>query len=665
VSSLYNLLPFNLAGKGMIVIIGAGPAGLYTAIKFWQAGVREFVVFDPRAGGYTRPGHLDKKIIDKIEINLGLSVHRKPTEHIKDAERHLYAETQRLGINIQQKTFASLHKEMGNSGIIVENRDGSQEFIKTDYVFDCTGSKRAVVHQANRQLDDCSLKISQIAEAPFPHHFLAYIKMSDADIKSVNGDRAHATPFPDNIPPLAFARAMLKLREFGWNTLLPPRCYAMPFGKGKACLYLHAPADLPIARQNEWLQSVLDCYATDIHFEELPPSKTYRSKPRFMAFTVKLNELEDVAHFEPGVPTIIPLGDAQIDAEYTKGHGISDGIDRINALFTSMRIKEGRVISFNAKLYKEQLKEPLNAHRMAILSEVKKQRGLIKDGPSFIKTRLINALKETAGEQDIVQFSTFLKEIETKEQFIERYENFQKNFGSIYQIKYMLQCLDEQIMTFQTLQSFLFKAITELSAYSGTERQLAIDLLLELSNEWISLGHFAEAREKRPLAIRAYRNAQDIYNLTPVKEFHLIGKLKLFMSLGKLYLAEGHVLECIDILRNAVILAHTDMYAAPLQHKSILLLLSALYRAGTHAKVTKDYDKAINFFKKAQLIVKQYGSTLVPEDLQGVLQMMSKLALTIKPLLDSKFGKFFKTVPIEKQPSTPQISDGIVLGSSL
>lgn len=649
----------------MIVIIGAGPAGLYTAIKFWQAGVRELVVFDPRAGVYTRPGHLDKKVIDKIETNLGLSFHRNPTEHIKDAERHLYTEAQRLGINIQQKTFLSLHKEMGNSGIVVENRDGSQEFIKTNYVFDCTGSKRVVVHQANSQLDDSSLKIHQIAEAPFPHHFLAYIKMSEADIERINGDRPPATPFPYDIPPLAFARAMLKLREFGWNTPLPPRCYAMPFGKGKACLYLHAPADLPVERQNEWLQSVLDCYATDVHFEHLPPSKTYRSKPRFMTFTVKLNEIEDVAHFEPGVPTIIPLGDAQIDAEYTKGHGIADGVDRINALFDCMRIKEGRVMFFNANLYKEQLKEPLRAHRMAILSEVKKQKEFIKDGPKFIKAQLIKALEETEDEQDIVQFSTLLNEIETREQFIDGYAKLQKSFGAICQIKYTLPRLDDQVIAFQTLQSVLFKTITDLSAYFETDRQLAIGLLLELSNEWMSLGQFAAEHRNRSLAIKAYRCVQDICNLIPVEEHHPIRKLTLLTDLGKLYLAEGHVREAIDVSRSAVILAHTDMYTPLLQQKSILLLLSALYRAGTDAQDTKDYDNAISLFKEAQHIVKKYGNTLVPRDLQGVLQMMSKLALTIKPLLDSEFGKFFKTAPIEKQPSNPAMSDGIVLGSSL
>ena len=39
----------------MYVIIGAGPAGLYAAIKLRLAGIRDLVIYDPRAGNYTRP----------------------------------------------------------------------------------------------------------------------------------------------------------------------------------------------------------------------------------------------------------------------------------------------------------------------------------------------------------------------------------------------------------------------------------------------------------------------------------------------------------------------------------------------------------------------------------------------------------------------------------
>ena len=42
----------------MRAIVGAGPAGLYLGIKLHQLGVRDVVIYDPRAGKYTRAGHI-------------------------------------------------------------------------------------------------------------------------------------------------------------------------------------------------------------------------------------------------------------------------------------------------------------------------------------------------------------------------------------------------------------------------------------------------------------------------------------------------------------------------------------------------------------------------------------------------------------------------------
>ncbi|MFT4059555.1 MAG: NAD(P)-binding protein [Legionella sp.] len=35
------------------VIIGAGPSGLYTAIKLKKEGIHDIIIYDPRAGNYT------------------------------------------------------------------------------------------------------------------------------------------------------------------------------------------------------------------------------------------------------------------------------------------------------------------------------------------------------------------------------------------------------------------------------------------------------------------------------------------------------------------------------------------------------------------------------------------------------------------------------------
>ena len=85
------------------VIIGAGPAGLYTAIKLRKAGVKDVVVYDPRAGDYTRPGHLNRNVFARAQDGLGFDFWSgDKVGHIKDLERALYKEAQRLGIRLNR-----------------------------------------------------------------------------------------------------------------------------------------------------------------------------------------------------------------------------------------------------------------------------------------------------------------------------------------------------------------------------------------------------------------------------------------------------------------------------------------------------------------------------------------------------------------------------------
>ena len=49
-----------------VVIVGGGPAGLYTAIGLKKAGVGDVTIIDPRLGLYTRPGHLDRSVFNAV-----------------------------------------------------------------------------------------------------------------------------------------------------------------------------------------------------------------------------------------------------------------------------------------------------------------------------------------------------------------------------------------------------------------------------------------------------------------------------------------------------------------------------------------------------------------------------------------------------------------------
>lgn len=176
----------------MYNIIGAGPAGLYTALSLAKAGVdvKNIIIYDPRAGQYTRPGHLVGKVFRKTEQSLDIKFdnnifyqgmrsqeeklnRQKVNEHahIKNFERTLYSAVLKVGISIEEKSFTGLQEDSKEPGIIVKNTEGISEFKPASYVFDCTGSRRFVVHAVNSLRSELPFKLQTITEIPIPKHF--------------------------------------------------------------------------------------------------------------------------------------------------------------------------------------------------------------------------------------------------------------------------------------------------------------------------------------------------------------------------------------------------------------------------------------------------------------------------------------------------------------
>src|SRR3990167_2714512 len=345
---------------GHTVIVGAGPIGLYTAIKLKQLGVNVTVI-DPRAGdGYTRPGGLDMRVFDQLERYIGQPIDCSSSRHIKDVERSLYKIAVSLGINIQQQSFNTLV----DHGVAVTDKQ-STTVIPCDLVIDCTGSKRAVIHDVNKRHEKPPFPIETIGDNPLKNHFIAYISMTPEDVELLYN------PLPIHSDPLQHTLALESLRaKFGWPEFSEPGFNYQPLAKNKVCLYFETPPGLEKSQQEAWLTALLQLKTgnKDIHFSQTSkPSLEKKPKPKFTPFTLNPHRTTTVAYKgHDNLPMTLPLGDAQIDADYRLGLGIITGTARVNAWLHSITINHGEITDINLGQYEAEIKPQLLSYEQEI-----------------------------------------------------------------------------------------------------------------------------------------------------------------------------------------------------------------------------------------------------------------------------------------------------------
>lgn len=368
----------------MYIIIGAGPAGLYTALALVKAGVeaKNIVIYDPRANHYTRPGECLGKTFRNAQHRFNLQYDecifqkRVPSRaarlegartveyaHISDFEKTLYAKAVELGISIEKKYFISIE----NHGVTVKNSEGIHELILGDYVFDCSGPYRQVVNAVNKVCPNQPFRLQEVTTYPIPNHFIAYVSMAKQDFSTLQD----SVKFSDN---LSFVSALFKLNEFGWNEFKFPNCWGGSFGENKACLYMEMPPNLAKEHHTTWFETILALYGPSIKYQRLPDSTEYPSTTTFTAFSIKGEALEKTTYKMNSGVKVIALGDAQVSANYELAHGIYNGMNRIDAMVAAMTIKDGKIHSLDEDQYESVITSLLSKHKQELKEYAEQSR---------------------------------------------------------------------------------------------------------------------------------------------------------------------------------------------------------------------------------------------------------------------------------------------------
>lgn len=412
-----------------VIIIGAGPSGLYTAIQLKKAGVKEVVIYDPRAGEYVRPGHINKTVIERAERGLGTHFNfPDKTAHIKDIERLLYQEARSLNIPIEQKEFLGFDPQQ--PGVILQDKLGMKSQVPCNYVMDCTGGKRLVIQAVN--------ELGQHETKPFhpslvtqdvlvAHHLLAFVKTNPRSLK-VSTTQPEPPEITGMVSPLEFVRGLERLREFGWDQFAVPRCYNMPFDKDKACFYVEAPANLLPEQRMEWFQAVLEVRTGDdgLYFEQLPASRKYKDKPRLSYFKVNPEEISPYTYQSEGLPMVLIHGDGQIDPNYFLAHGIMGSFDRIDCMVKNMNIEDGEIKSFNQKEYELNVSQEVEKHRKALITHYQERKEYFISWLEKAKKHYETAASRTRNPTEALVFNERLKEINGRIAYYSALKIFEK-----------------------------------------------------------------------------------------------------------------------------------------------------------------------------------------------------------------------------------------------
>lgn len=620
-----------------VVIIGAGPIGLYLAIKLKKAGVKDLVIYDPRAEEYTRPGHLSPKIHKYLQTKLELPLDHftwknkefnllNKVHHIKDIERLLFVEAKKLNITIEKKQFTRFNEDSKKNGIIVLNKDKQEELIECNYAFDCTGSKRVLIHQVNEKVKDHPFTIQPLqTKPPVKNYFLAYVKMKEADLDRINEGGDKTSTHMLRVPSLHYAQALEKLREFGWKKFGFPFCYGETFGKDKVCLYLECPDNLPVESFEKWVQTVINSntMSHDIKFEQLPPSKKGIVKPHFHSFIVDPKELKQAEYNSKELPVVIAMGDAQIDPHFYLAHGIKDALDRVDLFINHIAVYNGNITFYDSSQYLSCIQSMLSHHKDNILNYYEQRSDFFNTMISVSKIHYEQAIKQSSNDLKTQRFKATLIEIEAL-------LNYQKGLHELTDFNKHLSKKDLDISDLKNMAVQLTKANTLLlyalknlpKSYCREENSQ--EKLVVLANGWKELGSLYFASGQIEMALQHYQSTMlTLKNGNLLGQHHLL-ELNTISNSIVCYKKLNQTNEAIRLGKEALENYSSDLSMQPFKRKIVFHLVKIYSDLIHKALATEDKNNASVMSKNILELFSKNKSVFASVEGSKVLKELNK-----------------------------------------
>ncbi|CEG59581.1 protein of unknown function [Legionella micdadei] len=606
---------FSIMSK--VVICGAGPIGLYLAIRLKQKGVKNIVVYDPRAGEYTRPGHLNQSVFATAETGLGIKIwDYTKTGHIKDLEKKLYKEACNLKIQIEKQRFVEFNAK--KKGVVVKDLDENQTDVESYMVFDCTGSRREVIKAFNVvQPNYFTLKpIINENDIFVKNHFLAYVKMDPSDYLSLR-DSDYLRYDSD-----MYVTYMQKFREFGWKEFAPPYFYEVNFGKNKVCMYVEHPDNLSQDLHGQWLQTVLEFHSNDpaIKYELCPPSKKGLKKPRFNAFTVNPQELSAVVfNGSRRLPAVAAQGDAQIDFNHRLAHGVEDGFERIETFLKDLDIIDG-IIYFDGDTAEEHLKPELATHREKLVRHYARQKEEARKALIPAKKQYLEIIAATGDADKKLALQETLKVIDARISYTHVTDKL-----SLCEDSHSKQLSADDLALLDEIYRDYTNANDNLPEYYENFRATLPEIAARLARHYKTVATDLFQKNRFSEAIDAYKKALQLYQSKPV---HL-EKIIVISNLILCYKNLGEVRDSIELVQIALAYPNSDreitLKKEKMAYNFIRCIADALERGET-------------FSEDLPLLIKQSTQHLSQKS-KGLLRN-SLVILTQHGCLDMKEASF-------------------------